>query len=90
LDKLGRDIEKMLIIDNVAENYKLQKENGINIKNFEGDEDDTELLDLIKDLKDLVINKISDVRKKIPEIIEKMNNRNKAKMQIRHDSIPSF
>ncbi len=87
---MGRDIEKMLIIDNVAENYKLQKENGINIKNFEGDEDDTELLDLIKDLKDLVINKISDVRKKIPEIIEKMNNRNKAKMQIRHDSIPSF
>lgn len=84
--KLGRDLDKILIIDNVAENYKLQKENGINIKNFEGDEEDTELLDLIPDLKDLVINKIDDVRIKLPEIIEKMNNRDKAKLQTRHDS----
>jgi len=75
----------MIIIDNVAENYKLQKENGINIKNFEGDEDDTELYDLIPDLKDLVINKVEDVRLKIPEIILKMNNRNKVRSQIRQD-----
>ena len=67
----------MIIIDNVAENFKLQKENGINIKNFEGDEDDTELLDLIPDLKFLVENKIDDVRKILPEIIQKMNERNK-------------
>lgn len=82
---MGRDIEKMLIIDNVAENYKLQKENGINIKNFEGDEDDTELIDMIPDLKNLVIEKVEDVRNKLPEIIERMNNRNKSKMQIRHE-----
>jgi len=85
LEKLGRDLENMIIIDNVAENYKLQKENGINIKNFEGDEDDTELYDLIPDLKDLVINKVEDVRLKIPEIILKMNNRNKVRSQIRQD-----
>lgn len=86
MEKLGRDLENMIIIDNVAENYKLQKENGINIKNFEGDEDDTELYDLIPDLKDLVINKVGDVRLKIPEIILKMNNRNKVKSQIRQDA----
>lgn len=85
MEKLGRDLENMIIIDNVAENYKLQKENGINIKNFEGDEDDTELYDLIPDLKDLVINKVEDVRLKIPEIILKMNNRNKVRSQIRQD-----
>ena len=84
--KLGRDIEKMLIIDNVAENYKLQKDYGINIKNFEGDEEDTELLDLMPDLKNLVINKVEDVKEKLPEIIQKMNNRNKAKLQIMHNS----
>lgn len=76
----------MLIIDNVSENYKLQKQNGINIRNFEGDEEDTELLDLMQDLKDLVINKIDDVRMELPEIIEKMNYRNKTREQIRHDS----
>ena len=67
----------MIIIDNVAENYRLQKENGINIKNFEGDEDDTELIDLINDLKNIVENNVDDIRKGLPEIILKMNLRNK-------------
>ena len=67
----------MIIIDNVAENYKLQKANGINIKNFEGDEDDTELYDLIPDLKNLVDNKVKDVRNILPEIVEKMDKRNR-------------
>ncbi len=78
-------MEKMIIIDNVAENYKLQKENGINIKNFEGDEDDTELLDLMQDLKNIVIENVADIRQKLPEIIEKMINRNKLKLQITKD-----
>ena len=67
----------MIIIDNVAENYRLQKENGINIKNFEGEEDDTELIDLINDLKNIVENNVDDIRKGLPEIILKMNLRNK-------------
>lgn len=75
----------MIIIDNVAENYKLQKENGINIKNFEGDEEDTELLDLIPDLIDIVINKVEDIRNKLPEVISKMNQRNKARLQARYE-----
>ena len=59
--------------------HKLQKENGINIKNFEGEEDDTELYDLIPDLKNLVEDKVYDVRKVLPEIINKMNKRNHEK-----------
>lgn len=79
-------MEKMIIIDNVAENYKLQKENGINIKNFEGDEDDTELIDLLEDLKDIVLNKVDDVRKSLPYIINKMNQRSKQRLHAAYEN----
>lgn len=32
LDKLGRDLSKVIIVDNVAENFQLQPKNGIFIK----------------------------------------------------------
>jgi CTD small phosphatase-like protein 2 len=50
ISKLGRDLDKMIIIDNVEDNYQLQKENGLNIKNFLGEEDDNELNELLPDL----------------------------------------
>lgn len=71
----------MIIIDNVAENYKLQKANGINIKNFEGDEDDTELNDLLPDLKYIVENNTEDIRKVLPLVINKMNERNNERLK---------
>ena len=37
LSKLGRDIRRILIIDNISQNFKLQKNNGICIKPFYGD-----------------------------------------------------
>lgn len=43
LSKLGRDLDKMIIIDNVKENFQLQEENGLHIKHFLGDEKDDEL-----------------------------------------------
>lgn len=53
LSKLGRDIRKIIIIDNVKENFQWQPENGLNIKNFEGEESDNEF-NLLKD--DLISN----------------------------------
>jgi CTD small phosphatase-like protein 2 len=50
LSKLGRDISRILIIDNVADNFDLQRDNGLNIKNFLGDENDNELIHLSEDL----------------------------------------
>ena len=47
---MGRDLNKVIIIDNVAENYESHKENGLNIKNFIGDETDNEFLELLPDL----------------------------------------
>ena len=37
LSKVGRPIDKMVIVDNMFQNYRLQKDNGINIKSFYGD-----------------------------------------------------
>ena len=38
LDKLGRDIKHIIIIDNFMENYSLLSINGLNIIDFEGNE----------------------------------------------------
>jgi CTD small phosphatase-like protein 2 len=50
IGKLGRDMSKTIIIDNVEENFQLQKDNGLNIKNFMGDDTDNELNELLLDL----------------------------------------
>ena len=47
LSRIGRDLENMIIVDNMTKNFNLQKENGIFIKSFYGDDnDDTALVDL--------------------------------------------
>ena len=48
LTRIGRPIEKMIIVDNMPQNFRLQKENGIIIKAFWGEDNyDTALFDLI-------------------------------------------
>ncbi len=75
LSKLGRDISKMIIIDNIEENYNLQPDNGLNISDFEGDENDNELIFLLEDLMEIVQKKGIDVRTKLPEVRKKMQRR---------------
>ncbi len=63
LSKLGRDLSKVIIIENTPQNFQLQKENGIFIKNFYGeDKNDSALLDLIPILKTVTNNENNDVR----------------------------
>ena len=63
LSKLGRDLSKVIIIENTPQNFKLQKDNGIFIKNFYGeDKNDSALLDLIPILKTVTNNEKNDVR----------------------------
>ena len=38
LSRIGRDLDKMIIVDNMPQNYRLQKRNGINIKGFWGED----------------------------------------------------
>ena len=74
LSKLGRDLNKTVIVDNVKDNFKLQPKNGMHIKNFEGDENDDELT-YLQDI--LVFMKINMLN--VPEFIEniKLNMKEK-------------
>ena len=44
LVKIGRELDKILIIDNMPQNFKLQKNNGIIIKSFWGDNPNDNIL----------------------------------------------
>ena len=62
LSKIGRPLNSTIIIDNNPQNYKLQKENGICIKSFWGDDpEDIALYNLIDILINIVKEKV-DVR----------------------------
>ena len=48
LSKIGRPLDKIIIIDNMSQKFRLQKENGIIIKAFWGEDNfDTALIELI-------------------------------------------
>jgi len=48
LSRLGRDLSRVIIVDNMEQNYKLQPDNGITIRPFWGkDVNDMALLDLL-------------------------------------------
>ena len=46
LSNLGRDLDKTIIVDNITENFLLQPDNGIPIKSWFDDPEDTALADL--------------------------------------------
>ena len=75
LDKLGRDIRHVIIIDNCLENFALQPKNGLNILDFEGNEYDDELNYLKKDLIKLVKLNPDDVRFYLKDIQIEMDKR---------------
>lgn len=51
LSRIGRDLSKTIIVDNVAENFQLQPDNGIFIKSWFDDMSDTALSELAPLLK---------------------------------------
>lgn len=75
LSKLGRDMNKMCIIDNNKDNFTLQPENGLQISTFLGDQKDDELLILCEDLMRIIKSKKNDIRPVIKEIDEIMKKR---------------
>ena len=75
LFKIGRDIKTTIIIDNVEANFKLNPDNGYNIKNFEGEEDDEELIHLQKELIALIETNPDDVREYMHILKANMENR---------------
>ena len=75
LDKIGRDIKHVIIIDNFLENFSLQPKNGLNIIDFEGNEYDGELEYLKEDLIKLVKLNPNDVRYYLKDIQKNMDKR---------------
>ena len=74
LSLLGRDLSKIIIIDDLKKNYKLQEDNGLPITSWMGDLNDTELKDLIPILRRIVIDGVKDTRKIIIKIKETLSN----------------
>ena len=68
LTKLGRDLSKVIIIDNNKDNFTLQPENGLHISSFLGDQNDDELYVLTEDLMKIVNSNKNDIRPIIREI----------------------
>ena len=82
LNKIGRDIKKVCIIDNDKNNFKLHEDNGIEIKEFLGEQDDNEL-DLLGDLlMSIIESNLNDIRPVIKDIRNKMKKINEEKKNI--------
>ena len=73
LKLLGRDLKRTIIIDNLKENFMLQPDNGLYIKTWTSDVNDTQFIDLLNILKNIAINDVNDVRPIIQKINDKIN-----------------
>ena len=72
LSKIGRPLDRIIIIDNMPQNFSFNKENGIYIKSFWGEEnDDKALIDLIPILVNIAKSG-KDVRKELVKYKEKI------------------
>ena len=74
LSKIGRDLSRTLIVDNLPHSFKFQHENGILISSFYGDEKDNEDKALIELQKILIkiYQENNDVRKSIAKFKEEI------------------
>ena len=78
ISRIGRPLNSIAIVDNMPQNFRLQKENGIFIKPYWGDDDlDTALFSLA-DIMENIHNKFDDIRKGIyyykDEILNKVTS----------------
>ena len=78
LSLLGRDLSKVIMIDNFSENYKLQENNGLPINSWTGDADDTSLRDLIPIMNYIVESNVDDVRNIVKKIKSQLNTFSKS------------
>jgi CTD small phosphatase-like protein 2 len=62
LSRLGRDLSKTIIVDNIRENFEKQDANGIEIKTWVGDPHDRELDVIAGFLRGVVDAGVKDVR----------------------------
>ena len=78
ITRIGRPLDKMIIVDNMPQNFRLQKENGIVIKAFWGDDVYDNALISLKDILLKIAYEFNDLRlglnKYKDEIINKVSS----------------
>ena len=78
LRRIGRPLDKIIIVDNMPQNFRLQKENGINIKAFWGEDSDDNALEELAIILINIARDGGDVRKGLEkykdEIIRKVTS----------------
>ena len=78
ISRIGRPVNKIVIVDNIPQNYRLHKENGINIKSFYGDKSNDKILFSLNKILINIAKNGGDVRDGIKrywnEIISKINS----------------
>ena len=62
LSSLNRPLTRILIVDNIADNFSQQPDNGIFIRTWFDDESDNALKELAPLLQEIVEKKVKDVR----------------------------
>ena len=82
LSKVGRNLNKTLIVDNLADNFKLQPNNGIQIGTWTDDMKDTQLKDLSRILGQIMEKKPDDIREIIKKLNEEINKNSKKNLNI--------
>ncbi|XP_018571593.1 mitochondrial import inner membrane translocase subunit TIM50-C-like [Anoplophora glabripennis] len=62
LDKLNRDLKKVIVVDWNSDSVKFHPDNHLNIQRWRGEDDDSALVDLTSFLKTIAHTEIDDVR----------------------------
>ena len=62
ISRIGRSLDKIIIVENMPQNYRLQKENGILIKSFYGEDIYDNALSSLGDILVKIANEFNDVR----------------------------
>jgi CTD small phosphatase-like protein 2 len=74
LSRIGRELSKTIIVDNNADNFQYQPENGIFIKSWYDDAEDNALVELSKVLTYISKKNYPDIRLGLKDMREKMAN----------------
>ena len=76
ISKIGRDMKKIIIVDNVEDNFRLNKENGILIAPYKGEESksDMKLFSLKKILLNFNKDNYKDLRKALKDYSNDIKN----------------
>ena len=75
LSRIGRPIDKIIIVDNLPQNYRLQKDNGIEIKSFFGDDNNDNALEHLGNILKKIVNRFNDSRNGILEYKNEIRNK---------------